>query len=170
MTLAPPWSVGAGAAVVAMAAFATGDVVLAGVLLCVAARDAAIGPAVVLACLASLVRWGTPSLAAVGADQAVLGIAGAVGPPVAAASAWIAAAALVVAPRRDAPLATLGAGVLAALLVAGPSDVGGWWIRVAATLAAVLLAAAADRLVTRPIALGTATVFAAAGLAMAALA
>lgn len=162
-------SLAASAAVAAMALVATGDVLLAAVLVAMAAADVAAGPAAVLAGLAVLVRWGTASLGGVGADQAVLGIAGAVGPPLAAASAWCAAAALVAVPRRTW-VAGVACGVLAALVVAGPTDTAGWWVRVVATAAAVALALAVDRVVPRRGAVALSLVAGAAALALAVLA
>ncbi|MGI8984057.1 MAG: hypothetical protein ACR2HM_05935, partial [Acidimicrobiales bacterium] len=67
-----------------------GLVVLLSVLV---AHPAAVG-AVLLAGVAVLQRWGTPSLDAVAGAQSVLGAGGVVGPEAAAASAWFAAAAL----------------------------------------------------------------------------
>lgn len=131
-----PLSLGAVAGVTAMALLATGDVLLAGVVLAVAAGEAVAGVAAVLAGVAVLVRWGTTSLGGIGGDQAVLGWAGAVGPALAAASTWCAAAALVLVPRTRWPVA-VGAGALAALVVAGPTDTAGWAVRVVATIVAV---------------------------------
>jgi hypothetical protein len=139
---------GASAAVVAMAAAATGDVLLAGVLLGVAVGDAVTGAAAVLAGAAVVVRWDSSSLAAVGGNQAVLGWAGSVGPVLAAASTWLAALAVVLSGRREWPAIAAGA-LLAALLVAGPTDAAGWWIRLAATAVAGALTFVADRVLPR---------------------
>jgi hypothetical protein len=162
-------ALGASAAVVALSLLATGDLLLVAVLLAVAVADVAAGPAAVLATAASLVRWGTPSLGGVGADQAVLGIAGAVGPPLAAASAWLGAASLVVLPHR-VPVAALASGSLAALLVAGPTDAGGWWIRVLATVAAVGVAVWSARVLDRRHAAVASVTLAGAALALAVVA
>lgn len=60
------------------------------------AQPAAVG-AVLFAGIAMVERWGTTSLDAVAGAQTVLGAGGVVGPGPAAASAWLAAAALVLA-------------------------------------------------------------------------
>src|SRR5207247_2419053 len=76
------------------------------------------------------------SLTAVAGSQAVLGPGGLVGPVVAAASAWLAAAALVlVAPRSPGPAIALG--LLAADLVAGAAPPHFVAVRVVASAAAV---------------------------------
>ena len=133
----------AGAALMALTS--SGDVLLLGVLLGVAAADVVVGAAAVGVGLAVLGRWGTSSLAALAGGQAVIGAAGATGPAVLAASAWCGAAALVLtAPAR--PVAALAFGLAAADVVAGPAVVsvhGGGTklaIRVAASLVAVLVA------------------------------
>ncbi|MDP8987220.1 MAG: hypothetical protein M3N11_02600, partial [Actinomycetota bacterium] len=66
-------------------------------LLAVAVASPAAAGAVLFAGLAVLERWGTASLEAVAGAQSVLGPGGVVGPTAAAASAWLAAAALVLA-------------------------------------------------------------------------
>lgn len=149
-----------------MAAVATGDVLLAAVLIGVAAGDAVVGTGAVLAGVAVLVRWGTSSLGGLGGDQAVLGWAGGVGPWAAAASSWCAAAALVVAPRRAWP-AAVACGTLAALVVAGPTDTSGWWVRVLATAAAIAGAVALDRTVPRRPALALSVIAATAAIVLA---
>jgi len=126
-----------------MASTSSGDVLVLGVLLGVAAADVTIGVVGVAAGLAVLGRWGTSSLAALAGGQAVVGAAGVTGPALLAASAWCAAAALALAaPRR--PVATVAFGLAAADVVAGPAALssGGSQlaIRVAASLVAVLLA------------------------------
>lgn len=68
------------------------------VALVLASRAGAV--AALLATSAVLVRWGSPSLTAVAGDQAVLGPAIVVGSTAAAASAWLAAAAIVLAVPR----------------------------------------------------------------------
>lgn len=132
---------------------ATGSMLVAAVLVGVAARDRWSGLAAVLATTAVAVRFGTTDLGDLAGIQSVLGAAGLVGPPTAAASAWAAAGAvlLAVAPRpagdgpgRDRPdqgeeddpgapsaprltafaLAVAG-GSFAAALVAGPGPGGG---------------------------------------------
>ena len=118
------------------------------------ARPAAVG-AVAFAGLALVERWGTTSLDAVAGAQSVLGPGGLVGPPNAAASAWFAAAALVLASpwvdgddgpaeRRVAPSAlalALATGPAAAVMVAGPHFATDLPVRLAATLVGVVLAA-----------------------------
>ena len=152
-----------------MAGLATGDVLLAAVLLGVAVGDAVIGAAAVLAGAAVVVRWGSSSLDAIGGNQAVLGWAGAVGPAVAAASTWVAALAVVLSGRREWPAIVAGAA-LAALLVAGPTDAGGWWIRLAATALAAAVAFVANRSVSDRAASTIALAAAAVALALAVLA
>ena len=121
------------------------------------ARPAAVG-AVAFTGLALVERWGTTSLDAVAGAQSVLGPGGLVGPPNAAASAWFAAAALVLAspwvdgddgsvsgehPRLVAPSAlalALATGPAAAVMVAGPHFATDLPVRLAATLLGVVLA------------------------------
>jgi hypothetical protein len=152
-----------------MAGLATGDVLLAAVLLGVAVGDAVVGTAAVLAGAAVVVRWGSSSFAAIGGNQAVLGWAGSVGPALAAASTWLAALAVVLAGRREWPTIAAGA-VLAALLVAGPTDAGGWWIRVAGTAVAVAVASVTYRAVPRRSAVTISLAAATAALVLAVLA
>ncbi|HEV2071801.1 MAG TPA: hypothetical protein VGR26_18615 [Acidimicrobiales bacterium] len=130
------------------------------------AQPAAVG-AVVLAGIAVLERWGTPSLDAVAGAQSVLGPGGIVGPEAAAASAWFAALALVLASPRlagnDASAATperarrrvppggalvaaLALGTAAAAAVAGPDFEAGGLVRLGATAVAVLVAAVVSSL------------------------
>ena len=113
-----------------------------------------------LAGLAFAARWGTTSLDAISGAQAVLGPAGVVGPPLAAASAWCGAAALVLAvPGRWAAPAF---GLAAGLGVAGPSaaTLQELAVRVGAGGAGAALALAVDRVapprVARPAALALA--------------
>ncbi len=116
--------------------------------------------AVLLAGLAVLERWGSPSLEAVAGAQSVLGPGGVVGPASAAASAWFTAAALVLASPRAAgreddaaagssrrhrlrPAAlvvALATGSTAALVVAGPELAVDLPLRLGATVLAVALA------------------------------
>jgi hypothetical protein len=126
-----------------MASTSSGDVLLLGVLLGLAAADLAIGATGVVVGLAVVGRWGTSSLAALAGAQAVVGAAGVTGPALLAASAWCGAAALILAAPRQ-PLATAAFGLAAADVVAGPAALwsggGPLAIRVAASLVAVLLA------------------------------
>lgn len=80
-----------------MALSSTGSAVLLGGLLVVVVRRPAPAMAVTGALLAVAVRWGSASLSGLAGAQAVLGPAGLVGPRPAAASAWLAGAALVLA-------------------------------------------------------------------------
>lgn len=112
--------VAAAAAATMMALGSTGDVLLLGVLLGLAAADYAAGAAGVLAGIAVVGRWGTTSLAALAGGQAVLGAAGWTGSDAQVASSWLAVGALlVVCPAALVPAAAFGA--TAAALVAGPA-------------------------------------------------
>jgi hypothetical protein len=150
----------AGAAGV-LALSSSGHVIALVVLLAVlVAHPAAVG-AVLLAGIAVLQRWGSPSLDAVAGAQSVLGPGGVVGPQAAAASAWFAAAALVLATPRlagddaeQAPepkrnrrrpaggtlVAALALGAAAAAVVAGPDFGSDIPLRLGATAVAVVLA------------------------------
>jgi hypothetical protein len=153
----------AGAAVLALSS--TGSAVVAAVLLAVAVGDRRAGFACVLAVAAVAVRFSTVTFDDLAGIQSVLGPAGIVGPPTAAASAWLAAAAVVLSVRRPAvadgstvapapdgwPVPTtvppvlhrvllaLAGGALAAALVAGPgpSDL---VVRAGATAAGLVVA------------------------------
>lgn len=148
-----PRAVASAASVAAavLAASSTGPVVVAAVLVGVGAFDRRSGAAVLLAAIAVSVRFGTATFDDLAGIQSVLGPAGVVGPEVAAASAWCAAAAVVLAcrvpgvpggahlPWRLAP--PLASGVVAAALVAGPGA-DQLVLRVAASVAGVVLATA----------------------------
>jgi hypothetical protein len=128
------------AAAATLALTSSGEVVLLGVVLGLAAADVATGAVTVVACLALAVRWGATSLDALAGAQAVLGPGGAVGPPSAMAASWCAAGALVLASPRG--WAALAFGSAAGLGLAGPSpatggDVG---LRLAAAAAGVVCA------------------------------
>ena len=150
---------GAGAAVMALSS--SGDVLLLGVLLGGAAGSVWAGAAGVAAGLAVLVRWGSPSLDALAGAQSVLGPAGLVGPPLAAAATWVAGAALVLAApslpwgevRRAGVARVVGAlafALTAAAIVAGPGPGGDLWVRVAASaLAAVAIVAVSPLVASR---------------------
>ena len=89
-------------------------------------------------------RWGSASLEDVAGAQAVLGPAGWVDPPMAAAGSWLAALALVlVSPALPPRVGWVAAGASAAVVVAGPGP-GDLWVRalavVLATFAAALVA------------------------------
>lgn len=155
-----PLRLGAAGAAGVLALSSTGHVLALAVLLAVlVAQPAAVG-AVLLAGIAILQRWGSPSLEAVAGAQSVLGPGGLVGPQAAAASAWLAGIALVLAAARptgidpdDAPTGTgkprLGGGTLvtslalgaaAAAAVAGPDFSSAGVLRLATTIVAVSVA------------------------------
>jgi hypothetical protein len=79
-----------------LAVTGTGDVLVVAVCLAVAARRVSSTLALVAAGVAATARWGSPDLAAIAGGQAVLGPAGLLEPPLAGASAWCAALAVVV--------------------------------------------------------------------------
>ncbi len=176
-----PWrhalAVGVAAAAVMMAVTSTGDVILLGVLLGLAAGDAVAGGVGILAAVAVIGRWGTSSLAALAGAQAVVGSAGWTGSTAAVASSWGGALALVlVCPPGLAPAAAFGA--TAAQLVAGPalaqsssvaqgSSAGTIALRVLAPLVGAAIALGAARLVPRPVARTGAVVIAALAAALA---
>jgi len=134
--------IGAAAGAAVMALTSTGDVLLLGVLLGVAAGDVEASVASVLAGLVVLGRFGTTSLAALAGAQHVVGPAGATGPVVLAAASWCAATALSFSTRAELAIAAVF-GLAAADVVAGPAlGHGGEAIavRVAASLIAVAVA------------------------------
>ena len=95
-----------------------------------------------LAFLATTIRWGSGWLVALTGAQGALGAAVLVGPAVAAASSWLAAASLVVAVPDRSVVTAAGAGTAAALLLAGPGGVDGVAVRglaIAVTVAATVL-------------------------------
>ena len=142
-------AVAAAVAAAVLAATSTGSLVVVALLVWAATLDHRSGIAVLLASLATSVRFATAALDDLAGIQSVLGIAGEVGPTVAAASAWLAAAAVLLATRapaapggerdlrRFAP--ALATGTLAAALVAGPGP-DQLALRVATSLAGVGLA------------------------------
>jgi len=124
-----------------MAITSTGDVLLLGVLLGVAAGDVEAGAASVLAGLVVLGRFGTTSLAALAGAQHVVGPAGATGPVLLAAASWLAALALSFSTRAEFAIAAVF-GLAAADVVAGPAIGNGGQavaVRMAASLVAVAL-------------------------------
>ena len=104
----------------------------------------------VLATSTALVRWGSPSLTAVAGGQAVLGPAVVVGDVAVAASAWLGAAALVLATPRDrgtdALIVAAVTGVTAGAIAAGPTFVDEPAIRIAGAVVATAAAVAVTRL------------------------
>ncbi|HUQ62818.1 MAG TPA: hypothetical protein VM121_03585 [Acidimicrobiales bacterium] len=155
-----PWghavAIGAAAAAVLMAVTSTGDVILLGVLLGLAASDAVAGGVAILAGAGVIGRWGTSSLAALAGGQAVVGAGGWTGSELTVASTWGGALALLlVCPPGLAPAAAFGA--TAAQIVAGPalaegSSTGMIALRVLVPLGGMVVAMALARLVPRPIA------------------
>lgn len=146
----------AGAAALVLAVSSHGDALVLALLLVVAAWRAAALP-VLPALVAVSWRWGSTSLGAWAGAQAVLGPAGVVGPPRAAAACWLAATTVVLtapaevggmgAPWRRTGAPNLGGWVMAgtmgavgACIVAGPALGGAVWVRVAATAVGVAIA------------------------------
>lgn len=168
----------AAAAAAGLAISSSGSMVVAAALLGVAALDRRSVAAAVLAAGAVGVRFATTDLGDLAGIQSVLGSAGEIGPPAAAASAWTAAAALVLAsvPRPSGPpaatdeptpqpsdgptlavpvgihraLVALAGGALAAAVAVGPGPGGELVLRVAATAAATALALVAGAATGRP--------------------
>lgn len=140
--------VAAAAAAAVLAVTSTGDAFVLAAALGVAAWRPAPALAAGAALAAASWRWGSSSLEAVAGAQAVLGPAGWVGPPMAAAGCWLGAVALVAATPgipASAPrgMAAAASGAAAAVVVAGPAPGGDLWVRVvgsgvAAGLALVL--------------------------------
>lgn len=142
-------------AAAALAVTSTGSMVLAALLVGVATRERRAAGAALLAVLATAIRFRTGTFDDLAGIQSVLGPAGTVGPATGAASAWLAAAALVLAAqplpgaslraaagrveRLRAATPALACGLFAAALAAGPgpSDLG---VRVLASVVALLLA------------------------------
>ena len=134
------------AAALVLAALSRGDVIVLAALLAVGASGPIRAIAVVAALKATAWRWGSASLEHLAAAQSVLGPAGLVDPPSAAASAWLAAAGIVLATPTlpaVAPAARWDRGVrlagvwlpraafaaAAAVVVAGPSARDGALVR-----------------------------------------
>ena len=138
----------------------TGDVVLLGALLGIAAGDVLAAAAAVLAALSFAVRWGATSLEAIAGAQSVLGPGGAVAPALAGASSWCGALALLLLSPRDWRAAAFG--LAAAIGVAGPMGSSGadLAVRVAASAVGAGVALGVGRVVPpavgRPAALGLA--------------
>ncbi len=136
-------------ALAVLAGSSTGSLVIAAVLVGIATADRWRGAAVLLACLAVSLRFGTTTFDDVAGIQSVLGPAVVVGPPVAAASAWCAGAAVLLAARVPPVLAgealplrwcgPVAIGLFSAALVAGPGP-DDLWMRVGASAVAVVAA------------------------------
>ena len=138
---------------------ASGELVLLAVLVTVVGAGMTSGVVVALSGAAVVARWGTTSLDAVVGAQAVLGPGALVGPPAAAASAWCAAAALVLVSPKGLGAAVFG--LFAALALVGPGFTGGSGavLRLAATAALVGVTVVAGRLApprARPLAVALA--------------
>lgn len=135
----------AAGAATALALSSTGSMLVAAVLLGVSTRSRWSTLAAVLATAAVSVRFSTAVFDDVAGIQSVLGAAGTVGPPVAAASAWFGAVAVLLAVRsgagsgvvRHAP--AIAGGALAAAIVAGPGPGGELAVRVVATIVAIAI-------------------------------
>jgi hypothetical protein len=166
-----------------LAVLSRGDVVVLATLLVVAARGPLRAVAVVAALKATAWRWSSASLEHIAAAQSVLGPAGFVDPPSAAASGWLAAAAIILATptlplpsgstRRDRgvrlaigwlPRATFAAA--AAAVVAGPAARDGAWVRGLAFVVALLVSTLLRR--TSPLARSVGAVVCGAGSLVAA--
>lgn len=119
-----------------------------------------------LAVLSSALRWGVMSLEGIAGAQSVLGPAGVVGPELAAASAWCAAAALILVTPRDWRAAAFG--LAAAITVAGPAagTGGDVAVRVVASVAGVGIAVAVGRLLPPSVGRPAGLVLAAAAVVM----
>ena len=151
-----PGHLGAGAGAAVMAATSSGDVLLLGVVLGMAASHVAAGVVGALAGLTVLLRWGSPSLSALAGGQAVLGAAGWTGTVSQVASSWLAAAGLVLAaPPGLVPAVAFGCA--AGAVVAGPalvpgSAAGAIALRLGGAAVAAALSFALARLVPRRVA------------------
>lgn len=132
-----------------LAVTSTGSLVVVALLIGVATLDRRSGAAVALVAVAVSLRFGTTTLGDLAGVQSVLGPAVSVGPELAAASAWCAGGAVLLATRVPpvagaerrpwrfaVPLAT---GLLAAALVAGPGP-DDLLLRAGASVAGVALA------------------------------
>lgn len=131
-TRLPSLRLGAAVGAAVLLLTSSGDGLLAGVLVGLAALDPLAGAVSVLAVLGALARFGDTSLPALAGAQAVLGPAVAVGPLVGAVGSAVAAlACLLAVPRRGAdvdggPVVPVLLGLLAGLVAAGPAIAGGW--------------------------------------------
>ena len=154
------------AAALVLALLSRGDVIVLAALLAVGAWRPLPAVAVVTALAASAWRWSSTALEDIAGAQAVLGPSGVVDPPSAAAAAWMAGLAIVLATpnlleawlfekaeaggiSRDDPrwvtrtlswLPPLASGASAAVVVAGPAPGGDVWARALAAIAGVALA------------------------------
>ena len=138
--------VAAALAAAVLALTSTGSTVVGAALLGVAVGDRRRAAAALLAVAACALRFSTTSFDDLAGIQSVLGSAYEVGPAPAAASAWAAGAALVLAAapvgtgRVLGGAAALAGGAFAAAVVAGQGPGGDLWVRVVATAAATAIA------------------------------
>ncbi len=135
----------AGAAVLALTS--TGSMVVGAVLLAIAAASRWTLAAALLATASVAVRFSTVTFDDIAGIQSVLGSAGTIGPTTAAASAWVAASAVVLSLRtRDDRtglhrcVVALAGGAMAAAIAVGAGPGGDIVHRVAVTTVAALLA------------------------------
>ncbi len=176
-------SLGAAVGLAMMVITSTGDALVAGVLVGLAAADLAAGTVGVLVGIAVVGRWGSSTLAALAGGQAVLGAGGWSGPAGMVVSSWAAAAAVVlVCPRGGAgsastpevPAGIVASGLLAAALVAGPAvgrDTGSVvTLRVVASVVAVAVAVLVIRACPRRVARVAGVIAAVSAAALAILA
>jgi hypothetical protein len=138
-------------AAAALAVATTGHLLVLGALVALVAMTRWGAAAALLACTAVLVRWESPTLSAVGGAQAVLGPAIDVGSTGAAASAGLAALAVVllappVRTRTWDLLVAACLGVVAGTFVAGPTVPTDVAVRVVAAVVATAIAVGASRL------------------------
>ncbi len=112
-------------------------------------------------------RWGITSLDGIAGAQSVLGPGGVVGPELATASSWCAAAALIMVSPRDWRAAAFG--LAAAIGVAGPTAATGGDValRVVASMVGVGAAVASGRLLPAIVGRSAGLVAAAAAAVMA---
>ena len=134
------------AAAFVLAITSRGDVVVLAAMLGIGVGRPASALAAAGALVATLVRWGSPSLEAIAGAQTVLGPAGWTGSNAAIAAAWLAGAALVLASRprrratrRQTAFAVAPFAVAAADVVVGPSSGGAIVFRIVGCFVAVAL-------------------------------
>jgi len=150
------------AAALLLAALSRGDALVLAALLALAAWRPLPAAAIVTALAATAWRWSSAALEDIAGAQAVLGPAGVVEPPSAAAAAWLGAIAVLLA-TPDLPLAleaepggrvargaiwwlpVLAHAATAAVIVAGPSVGGEVWTRLVAVAVGCGLVAARRR-------------------------
>ncbi|WP_436794031.1 hypothetical protein [Actinospongicola halichondriae] len=138
---------GAAAGAAGLALTSTGSMVVAAVLLGIATRSRWSAATLLLATAAVGIRFSTVTFDDLAGIQSVLGSAGIVGPAAAAASAWCAAAAVIVATRVDLErsnlqrcVVSLAGGAMAAAIAVGAGPGGALADRVAATALASVAA------------------------------